>query len=61
MPVDNRYRPPTKVVTTSIPFKTLVVRADPNFERETRREVFYDFSNGRKFIEDNAKQGPYAT
>lgn len=60
MPADTRYRPPTKVTTISIPFKTLVVRADPDFERASHREPFYEFSSGRKFIEDNSRQGPYA-
>lgn len=56
----SRYLPPTKVVTTSIPFKTLVVRADPDFERNSRFEPFYEFSNGRVFNEQTSKQGPYA-
>lgn len=55
-----RYLPPTKVVTTSVPFKTLVVRADPDFERASRIEPFYEFSNGRVFNEQTAIQGPYA-
>ena len=54
------YKPPTKVKTISIPLKVLVVRADPDFERETRWEPFYEFSNGRVFIERNDKQGPYS-
>lgn len=54
------YKPPTKVRTVSMPFKTLVVRADPDFEQAKRREVFYEFSNGRVFRENNAVQGPYA-
>lgn len=55
------YNPPTKVRSVSVPFKTLVVRADPDFEQAKRREVFYEFSNGRVFRENNAKQGPYAS
>lgn len=57
----SRYLPPTKVVTTTIPFKTLVVRADPDFERNSRWEPFYEFSNGRVFTEQTSKQGPYAS
>ncbi len=54
------YNPPTKVRSLTVPFKTLVVRADPDFEQAKRREVFYEFSNGRMFRENNAVQGPYA-
>ena len=60
MPADTRYRPPTKVVSTSIPLKTLVVRANPDFERETRREPFYEFVN-RTFYGNNATSGPYSS
>lgn len=58
---DTRYNPPTKVRTVSVPFKTLIVRADPEFEQAKRREVFYECSNGRVFRENNATQGPYAS
>lgn len=54
------YKPNTKVVTTEVPFKTLVVRADPEFEWEKRHEIFYEFSNGRLFRENSDVQGPYA-
>lgn len=60
MPADTRYKPPTKVITTTVQFKTLVVRADPDFEREKRNEVFYEMSNGRVFRANSDKQGPYA-
>jgi hypothetical protein len=53
------YNPPHQVRSITIPFKVLVVRADPDFEQQKRREVFYEFSNGRRFIENNAVQGPY--
>lgn len=55
----SRYLPPTRVVNVDTPFKTLVVRADPDFERQSRIEPFYEFSNGRVFNEQTSKQGPY--
>lgn len=55
-----RYLPPTKVKTLDIPFKVLVIRADPDFEWAKRHEPFYEFSNGRTFRENTAIQGPYA-
>jgi hypothetical protein len=58
MPADTRYRPPTKVVSISIPLKTIVVRADPDFERMTRRETFYEFTS-RTFYGNNATAGAY--
>lgn len=58
MPADTRYKPPTKVKTLVVPLKTLVVRADPDFERKTRREPFYEFS-GRTFYGNNATSGAY--
>jgi len=53
------YNPPHAVTTVSIPFRTIVIRADPDFERAKRREVYYCFSNGRTFRGDNATDGPY--
>jgi len=53
------YNPPTKVTTVNIPFRTIVIRADPDFERAKRRELYYIFSNGRTFRGDNATTGPY--
>lgn len=58
MPADTRYKPRTKVTTLSVPFKTIVVRADPDFERQTRREPFYEFTS-RTFYGNNATSGPY--
>lgn len=58
MPADTRYKPPTKVTTLSVPLKTIVVRADPDFERQTRREPFYEFSR-RTFFGNNATSGAY--
>lgn len=53
------YNPPTKVVTVQVPFKTLVVRADPDFEQAKRRDVFYETS-GRVFTGNNNTSGPYS-
>lgn len=56
-------RPPAapKVRTTEIPYKVLVLRADPDFEASRAKEPFYEFSNGRTFKENTAQQGPYST
>jgi hypothetical protein len=54
------YKPPTRVKSIEVPFKTLIVRADPDFEQAKRREVFYEMSNGRVFRENSDVQGPYA-
>jgi hypothetical protein len=53
--------PVPKVRTLQMPFKVLVLRADPNFEAAKRKEPFYEFSNGRRFDEDTSRQGPYST
>jgi len=52
-----RYYPPR---TVSIPFKTLVQRADPDFERERRNVTEYVFSNGREFKANPDNRGAYA-
>lgn len=56
-----RYNPPTNVKTLQIPYKSLVLKADPDFEQAKRKEPFYQFSNGRRFDENTAIQGPYST
>lgn len=56
----SRYNPPTKVQTLDIPYRVLVLRADPSFEYAKRNEPFYEFSNGRRFNENTAIQGPYS-
>lgn len=53
------YNPPTKGTTVSVPFLTIVLRADPDFQRAKRREPYYVFANGRVFRGDNATDGPY--
>ena len=54
-----RYTPSTKVKTLQMPYKALVLRADPEFEAAKRKEPFYEFT-GRRFDEDTSKQGPYS-
>ena len=51
------YYPPRSI---SIPFKVLVQRADPDFERARRKEREYEFSNGRVFEANPDNRGPYA-
>lgn len=53
------YKPPTKVVVVEVPFKALVVRADPDYERDKRWEPFYETS-GRTFYGNNQTAGPYS-
>lgn len=50
----------TKVTTTEVPLKVMVIRADPNFEANKRKVISYEFS-GRVFTEDTARQGAYST
>lgn len=52
-----RYHPPRVI---NIPFKALVQRADPDFERARRKVVEYEFSNGRKFEANPDNRGAYA-
>jgi len=54
------YKPPTKVKTVVVPFKSIVLRADPAFEAEKRKEPFYQFSRGRWFFENTANRGAYS-
>lgn len=55
------YKPPTKVRTVETPYRVFVLRADPNFEQEKRKEPFYIFSNGRRFLENTATKGAYSS
>jgi len=41
-----------------MPFKVLILRADPDFEQAKRNEVFYEFT-GRRFRGNNATSGAY--
>jgi hypothetical protein len=51
---------PNRVRNLEIPYKALVLRADPAFEQQKRLDPFYEFT-GRTFREDTSKQGPYST
>lgn len=53
--------PYSKPRSLDIPWKALVLRADPNFEAEKRNETFYLFSNGRRFSGNPAKHGAYSS
>lgn len=53
------YNPPTRVRTIEVPFKVMVLRADPNFEVDKRKEPFYEFT-GRRFSGDTSRSGAYA-
>lgn len=53
-----RYRPPTRVVTTQIPYLALVTQADPDFERRKHREVEYEFQR-RVFLANPYVRGAY--
>jgi hypothetical protein len=55
------YSPPVKVRNLNVPWKVLVLRADPDFEASKRKEPFYEFSNGRRFNENTATHGAYST
>jgi hypothetical protein len=50
-----------KVKTLQIPFKVLVVRADPGFEASRSKDPFYKFSNGREFEAKTSTRGAYSS
>lgn len=48
------YKPPTKVVTSEIPYLALVTQADPEFERNKHREnqaSWYGTPFGRHYVD----------
>lgn len=51
-----RYQQPRRL---EMPYKVLVIRADPNFERAKHNEVQYEFTS-RIFRGDNSRSGAYA-
>lgn len=53
------FKPP-RGVTVELPYRSLVLRADPEFEYKNRHQLFYEFSNGRTFREDENQHGAYA-
>lgn len=53
--------PYSKPRALNLPFKALVLRADPDFEAQKRKEPFYTFSNGRRFTGNTANHGAYSS
>lgn len=41
-------------------WKSIVVEIDPDFEAEKKKELEYEFSNGKKFSGNPLKRGAYA-
>jgi len=50
------WYPPKSI---NIPWKALILRRDPDWERKKRDEVEYCFGNGREFRANPAERGPY--
>lgn len=50
------YNPPHRVKTLEIPYKVLVLRADPDFEVMRRKDPFYEFA-GRTFTGNTSNLG----
>lgn len=44
------YRPPTKVSTMSVPWLSVVTRSDPDWARDRHREIQYEFTNRRWYV-----------
>lgn len=49
----------TSVRSLNMPFRTLVIRSDPDWPRERRKGTEYEFSNGRKFEAVHDERGAY--
>jgi hypothetical protein len=46
--------------TIEIPFRKIVTGADPDFDKDRRREPEYEFAGGRRrFTADRSKRGAY--
>jgi hypothetical protein len=52
-----RYFPPRSI---SIPWRALIQRWDPDYEKDKRDQVEFQFSNGRQFKHNPETRGPYA-
>lgn len=48
----------TKSVNT--PWRSMVQKADPEFDKKKRRELEYEFSKKREFYANPAERGAYA-
>lgn len=51
------YDPPRSL---TVPWRALIQRWDPDYEKERREQVEFRFSNGREFKHNPEKRGPYA-
>lgn len=47
-----------KVRSLDLPYKVQILRADPDFEREKRKQPEYEF-RGRSFTADPSHRGAY--
>lgn len=54
----NPYRPPIKGSTLTMPWLSLVHKADPDFERAKHRQIEYE-GTGRALYADPDKRGAY--
>jgi hypothetical protein len=50
------YFPPRSV---SVPWLTIVTRADPDWQSEQKKQLEFEFSNGRQFFHNPTTRGPY--
>lgn len=55
-----RYTPPTQVKTLEVPYKSMLLRADPDHQQAIRKEPFYEFT-GRRFDDNTAAKGAYSS
>lgn len=53
------YRPPTRVVTSEIPWLSVVTRIDPNWAHDRHYEIQYQFTNRNKYCNPD-QDGPYS-
>jgi hypothetical protein len=42
-----------------VPFRVLVVKADPDFEKDKRNEIEYEFTRRKFYALNSNKRGPY--
>ena len=48
------------VRSREVSWLTLVLRADPDYYREKRNEIEYEFPNGKTFYGDSNTRGAYS-
>lgn len=51
--------PEQRVTSIEVPLETIIKRADPDFYRDRRKQIEYEFSNGRKKTADPSTRGAY--